>query len=230
VSDADSDLLIRQTVQQLDGILRSRPEARQEVLELVGKALGGGVTPASWDTLGTSLGNYLGEDPAQLVGWVVSEDQLNRVAKLEADGSAALTGLLRSILGHYGPELETAAAVSNTLADDWRRVDREVLYDNIMDRTTVRMRILKNNGAELLLEAPPTSFASLVTFMMQTLQKLPTPSVLSDEVVREIVSEGQGLLQFVAPRSDASAAPAEGSAVAGNKTGQGTDGSAPPGQ
>src|SRR5215472_9309313 len=150
VSDADSEPLIRQTVQQLDGILRSRPEARQEVLELVAKALAGGVTPASWETLGTNLRNYLGEDPAQLVAWVVSDDQLNRAARLEADGSTALTGLLRSILGHHGPELETAAAVFNALADDWRRVDREVLYDNIVDRTTVRMRILKNNGAELL--------------------------------------------------------------------------------
>jgi len=198
-SNGDVDGLILGSARQLDNALKERPGIPHDVLDLLTKRLQGVADSNAWPTVTTSLANYLGGESAGLVCWVVSDDQTNRMQKLESSASPAIVAFMRSVLGYFGSDLENAYTLWYVLRDDWRRVDREVLFDSVTGKSMIRVRFFKYSGDVVALECPPTSFASLVGFMIETLRKLGTPAALNAQQIDDLVKETEALAQFLKP-------------------------------
>lgn len=204
--NGEVDGLISGSAKQLDNAIKERPDLPHDVLDLLSRRLQGAADSNTWPTVTTSLANYLGGESAGLVCWVVSEDQANRMQKLESSGSPAIVAFVRSVLGYFGSDLENAYTLWYVLGDDWKRVDREVLYDAVTGKSVIRVRFYKYSGDVVGLECPPVSFASLVGFMIETLRKLGTPTGLSPQQIEDLAKETEALAQFLKPPSAASSA------------------------
>ena len=191
--------LVASAVAALEQVLKDRPEVPTDVLALLNKEISIGVDAKTWERVGTTLARYLGGEQAAFTQWIVAESQLDRLSLVEADASTSLIGFLRSILGHYGSELQTAYGLSVAFGNDWLHIEREILVDNVTGASRIRHRITKWNGEEVFLECAPRSFANLVVFIMGTLPKLTTPKVLSAENVSGLVDQAHEIIRFVTP-------------------------------
>jgi len=199
---SDPGPLIAQTAEMLDAFLLTRPQADQEVLEIIGKRLGTEIGERTLGDVRSALANYLGQDPASLVAWVTSADQANRIAQVEASAPPRVTALLRAILGLYGSELALAYTRWGELPDDWILINREIYHDLINERVLVKVRIDKNNGEQAVIQGPAYSILELAANMVRTCNMVGRPDAFTRRTIDMLSNEFEQFLKLVRGPSD----------------------------
>jgi len=167
----------------LDSFLQRAPQAEENVLAILAKRLGGGIATQTWGNVDASLAGYLGRDAASLIAWVSQSDQTARMGEVEKYAPPGAVVLLRTILGLYGRELQQAYERWRELPNDWVRVARKVLYDEIDKRYQVTVTIEKMNGEEFVVEASPSSFLRLLTALVRTATFVDSPDAFDAQAV-----------------------------------------------
>lgn len=201
VSVEDAGPLFAQAGADLDALLASTPQATDHLLAILQKRLGDAITTDTWTGVETGLANYLGA-AAQLVSWVTRADQAARLREAEARISPAATALLRTILGFYGRELALAYERWRELPNDWVRMNRDVMYDEIDKRHLIRVSIEKQNGETVVVEARPGSFLRLITTLLRTARHVSLPAAFDAASITSFNEEVGELQRLLAKPAD----------------------------
>jgi len=200
LTDEERGRLLEAAAHELHTFLEEHPQATAHFLEILGRRLGNGVTVDTWGVLGSSVSAYLGRDPGDLIAWVVQSDQINKLQLVEEHASPKVVAFLRTIVGLYGVELETAFALSGELPHNWRTIFREVYYDKILGRYRLQVRIEKMNGESTILEGPPDSLLSLTSYLILTLNLLGDADAFSEDNKQLFLEQAEELIQTLRPK------------------------------
>ena len=188
--------LITETAAVIDRVLRSRPQADQEVLTIIAKRLGNEIGEKTWEDIENVLGFYLGPDAPALVLWVASDDLADRIAKVEEVAPERVAALVRAIVGLYGPELKLSHQRWNELPNDWFGINREIYYDVVRDRVVIKIRIDKNSGEQVFFEGLATSILELTANILRTCRMVDRPGAFSQPVVELLSQEYEEFLKI----------------------------------
>jgi hypothetical protein len=206
--EADPRPSIKETAEAIDAVLRTRPQADQEILAIIGKRLGTEIGPKTWEILDNAVSYYVGGDALSLVLWVVLADEPDRIAKVTEVASPGVAALVRAIAGMYGAELKLAFQRWNELPDDWVGVNREIYHDVINDRMIVKMRIDKNSGQPVIIEGPSSSFLELTANMLRTCRLVGRPGVFTQRTIDMLLEEFEEFHKLVGISADVESATA----------------------
>lgn len=177
------DRLLSSAVNQLAAFVAAQPEATTLVLEVLGRRLDEGISDRSWESLDASLRACLGSGPSFLLTWLIlgeAADQ-TRLDDVGEHASPETMALIRTSLGAYGDEMREAFVRWQQLPNDWRTFYRDVYTNLLTNLPLIRIRILKYNGEELLVEGSATSILGLATNIVLTLQSVATAGAFVDE-------------------------------------------------
>lgn len=187
----------------LQEFLESRPEAVEDVLEILARRLDGEIDSQTWVLVDTALSSYLGRDLAYLMAWALQPDeQMERLHELEQVASPEVMAFLGTILGFYGPELERAFLCWNEIPDDWRVLYRDVYYDQLNQRPHIRLRIHKYNGEIVTIEGHGDSILALASSLVLTLRLAAIPDAFSQGRLLQFGEEVRQLFHLLFPALD----------------------------
>jgi hypothetical protein len=207
LSPAETGPLLSRTTGDLNAFLDAQPIAEQQVLSILAKRLQGQVDGKTWEVLDASLASYLGRERAYLVTWAIEPGQSDRREELEKHGAPRVMGLLRMILSLYGPELENAFEMSNRPPDEWRRISRDVYYDQIAERHLVKILIEKYNGQRLAIEGTASSLLMLTSYMIRSVRLVGTREAFSEQSIELFLQEAGQLQTLLQPSPKAVSTP-----------------------
>ena len=146
----------------------------------VERKLAGEITERTWIALSNAMQDYLGSDLAYLITWLVVDDNpAGRLSSVAQFASAGAMQFLKTLLAVYGEDLVQALAVGTGVGNDWRTLFREVNVDQLSNRFTLRLRVLKLNGEWTQLEGPPDSFLNLARNVIAMLRAVGPTDVFS---------------------------------------------------
>ncbi len=184
----------------LDSFLQTHPDAEHQVREILDKRLQR-LSENTWNDLWSHLQDYLGQESLDVVGYAVVqvEDQPNRLREMAAVVSPRAMDFLRSVVSLYGRELYYASLAAGKLPNDWRLVNREVLLDNVTKGYTIRTRITKYTGEEVLMETTPDSMLDLVSALIQTLLYVPVADVFPETSINLFLQRTNDMIKFLRP-------------------------------
>jgi hypothetical protein len=201
LSVSDADKLLSQTAANLEALLVARPQAEQQVMEIISKRLGSGVQSQTWEAVISSL-TYVGPDLARLVGWVGSTDQDNRLTQMEKLASPKVVTFLRTILGLYGVELGKAFVRFGRFDQDWVSFYRDVYYDPVAKNYYLKFRIEKFNGEQAVIEGDPSSMAYLIAYMLRAVRTVQSPDAINPDAFNLLDGEIKEFVEFSHPQKE----------------------------
>jgi hypothetical protein len=216
--------VLEEAAQQLDAFLTAHHEALAFVNDLLARRLGGKPTDQTFASLDAALASYLGRGPSALIAWLAMSEasaDSERAAELARHGSPQVQAFLGSIRATHGPELGQAYAVWRQNPNDWRTFYRDVFVDQITGAPLIRVRLLKYDGEEVLLEGSPNSFLALVHNFVYTLNFLRSGTAFDPGLVQAFAGTVAEFATMVNPpppveeaTSEGAPPEAEGAAVA----------------
>jgi hypothetical protein len=191
--------MLSRTAADLKAFLDAQPLAEQRILSIVGKRLEGPLSAKSLETLDASLASYLGRERAHLVMWAIEPDQSERMGELEKHAASQVMDLLRTISSLYRPELINASEIADRLPDDWRIINREVFYDQIVEHHRLKFRIEKFSGEEVKIEGSASSLLTLTSYLIRSVRLVGTRDAFDEKSIELFLDEAgqlQSLLQI----------------------------------
>ncbi len=198
--DEEQVRLLSEGVAELEAFLESRPEATEDVLEILARRLDGKIDHQTWATVDAALSSYLGRELAYLIAWVAQpEEQMERLRELSGYAAPEAMAFLGTVLGLYGPELERAYLCWNEIPDDWRVLYRDVYYDMLNQRPHIRLRIQKYNGETVTFEGHSDSILALASSLILTLRLAGIPDAFSQGRLLQFGEEVRELFRLVFP-------------------------------
>lgn len=200
----DQSPLVHRGVKELHAFLESHSRAEDRVLEILGRRLSGQPKADTWPIMHDSLRQYLGEDLAFMLYWVVRVEnpQANRMQELPKETPADVMGFLGTVVGIYGEDLSDAYAVLNREPENWRTISREIHYDQLKGEYCVRVHILKYNGEKMVIQGPPDSILALCTTLIVTVRMIGTPGIpagFSKHIIDDYLGQSRQLAEGLSP-------------------------------
>jgi hypothetical protein len=225
MSIEDAGPVLEEAAQQLDAFLTAHHEAPAFVQDLLARRLEGKPTDQTYGGIDASLASYLGRGPSLLVVWLAIAEasaDADRAAELARHGSPQVQAFLGSIRAAHGPELGQAYAVWRQNPNDWRTFYRDVFVDQITGTPLIRVRLLKYDGEEVLLEGSANSFLALVRNFVYTLTFLRSGEALDPGLVQGFYEVANAFAEMVNPTpaeeaTSGGGAPEAGAAPAGSE-------------
>ncbi|HVR77325.1 MAG TPA: hypothetical protein VMS99_02925 [Acidimicrobiia bacterium] len=196
LSDVEVEILVGDTIQELEAFLLSHPDLRTDVVYVLDEWHKDPLDDLSWDRLKDRLGSYLGLNSAHLLSWLSwlrVADREVELEKMSSDGSPAVMGFMRFIVAVYGGRIRKAMVAERDLADDWQSIALNVFHDQIGQFYRLRLSLTKTNGEVVLLEGLPDSIMTL-THQLVLMLKAVDRSAFAPEPTAEFVEELDGLL------------------------------------
>ncbi len=184
----------------LDSFLQTHPGAEQQVREILDKRLLR-LSENTWNDVWFHLQDYLGQESFEIINYAVVQvdDQPNRLREMAVALPPRTMDLIRNVISSYGRELYYASLAAGKLPNDWRLVSREVLLDNVTRGYTIRTRVTKYSGEEVLLETTPDSLLDLVSALIQTLLYVPVPDVFPQTSIDLFVQRSDDMIKSLRP-------------------------------
>ena len=202
VSVEDAGPLFAQAGADLDALLASTPQATDHLLAILQKRLGDAITTDTWTGVETGLANYLGGSrAARLVG------HAGRPSRAAAGGGSANFARGHSTAPHDPRVLRPRSWRSRTnggasCPNDWVRMNRDVMYDEIDKRHLIRVSIEKQNGETVVVEARPGSFLRLITTLLRTARHVSLPAAFDAASITSFNEEVGELQRLLAKPAD----------------------------
>ena len=89
----------------------------------------------------------------------------------------------------YGRWLADANAIWQEQPDDWRRVDRDVFYDQLGSRWILSFTIFKYNGGSITIRGSANSLLNLAEKLLISLNAVPAPEAFSPDRLSTFAAE-----------------------------------------
>lgn len=177
---AEAASLLKRGAADLHKFLETHPQAAQHFEELFSRRLADKPSANTSRIVYSSMLNYLGQqDLADLIAWTAQADQTNRIREVEKYASPQVMSFLRTLIGVYGPDLETVLAVQDQIPNDWRFLNRDVYYDQVNRAYRLRLRIEKFSGEEVLIETYASPCLGMTNFLIETLLIIGNPDAFN---------------------------------------------------
>jgi hypothetical protein len=181
----------------LDTLLQAHPHAGQEILEILGKRLTGTFDPQTYQILYNGLINLLSPDAIWVIAYAAQSARGEWAQELGEYASPRVMGFVRAVIGLYGPELDRAYALWNEYPHNWRTFLRDVYYDYVNQRYYLRIRLLKYNGEETVVEGNPDSMLQLASYLLKTLRMVESPDVYTQGIRDQFLEEVKEFLTLL---------------------------------
>jgi len=196
------------SVDELDKFVTDMPGAADAIDQLLSARLEKPMNTFSWTVAFSALSDYIGENPATLLSWIAS-DQDSRLADLAPyTATPHAMSVIRSVLHTHGPDLELAYAITQHSVHDWRRIERQILYDQDRGQYTIAVRLLKNNREEIMLELAANSVLNLMAIFHDMVRELPSREVFGEQPMKDFIDKASETIRFLAPADKPAKVPA----------------------
>ncbi len=195
--------LLAESVQELDAYLDGHQTARNDTLAIMARHLATPITDRTWLIVDNALRDLIGVRSAYLVAWLfVDDNPTSRVDEIARVATPRAMDYLRSILAFHGDELARALALANGPVDDWRTVYREVNYDQVTNRLSVRLRVLKLNNELVVIEGGPDSILNFARLVLSALNAVGSAEAFSPRTADWFLEEAVSLVDALRARDE----------------------------
>lgn len=159
----------------LDAALNLQADYASRILSAIEDIAGGSLIDAdAWVKVDRTLGMALGNEPTNLIAWLVSNERYEeRLAEVAPLLSPTAEAFIRSVLAQYARPLEAASYLSSTgMDDDWREIVHRISQDTPSGSYLVRFRIRKYNGETIVIETSADGVISMASVLLSALNTI----------------------------------------------------------
>ncbi|HET7856494.1 MAG TPA: hypothetical protein VFL41_08560 [Gaiellaceae bacterium] len=180
----------------LKEILAAKPQAEDDLAEILGRRLAGQIDDRTWGEVDAALADYLGDrDAAGVLGWALEADpgDRTRIEELEREAGPEAAGLARGLTARYGVELRDAGALRD-FPDNWRSLSHNVYQAASIGQTFISLTIEKQNKERFTVDGPADAAMSLASFLLGAL-RLAGRDAFTPELLNQFVLDTEDLLK-----------------------------------
>lgn len=190
-SGRTDDQVFEDGARALGEFLKARPQAADELIELIGRRFNDPIDQSTWGKVETALRDYFANaDAGNVLAWALNADEGDRyrVDELAHAGGLEVGDLARRITGAHGIELRDAYAIQD-FPDNWRSLSHSV-YQALSGngRVFISLTVVKQNWDRFVLDGPADSMMSFAAFVLDALRRA-TPKAFSEEGVEDFIAE-----------------------------------------